>query len=198
MSVNTTRPEDVLVATLLDHQRRLDALDRRRAPAPAATLPTGPTLGQRAILTHATGVWELVWNGTAWAYVGGTDLTGYTAAEVMSDVVTYPGAPQGPTVALPRPGVYDVWAEARHRHAHTGALFTAQRLMLGAVSVGAEIAPVVPVGAQLMQGAWMHDQAGLTVAAAGNLGLAFRAPNGGGIDTFYAWRTIRVRPRTLT
>jgi hypothetical protein len=190
-------PTRVLPSALGEDRRRIVRLERRVHAAPSTTLPSNPFVGQRWVVPHATGVWEVTWTGSAWVYTGGNDLVGYTAAETTTASNAYPGSPQGPSVTLPRGGTFDVWMEARHRHSHTGALFTAMRLMSGATPVGAEIAPVIVAGAQLVQGAWVSVDTGLSLAA-GSHGMGFRAPNGGGINTHYAWRLLRVRPRTLT
>lgn len=186
-----------LAAALNSYRRRLEVLELAKPDAPAGTLPTNPATGQRAVLTHTTGQWDLVWSGAAWLFAGGSDLVGYTDAEVMIDVNTYPASPQGPTVTVPRSGTYDVWLEARHRHAHSAVLFTAMMARVGAGGVGQERAPVLAVGAQVPLGSWVSEAAGIVLAAGQQISFGARAPNGGGIDTFYAWRQIRVRPRAL-
>jgi hypothetical protein len=198
MPVLVRRPQDTAPAALRGHDRRLEALERRRGLAPTTTLPTNPAVGTRVMVPHATGVWEVQWSGSAWVFVGGSDLTGYTDAEITTSVNTYPASPQGPTVTVPRAGTYDVWIEARHRHAHTAVLFTGMCAMVGAVAVGQAREPVLAVGAQSVVGSWSSAQAGIALAAGAVIGVGFRAPNGSSIATFYAWRQIRVRPRTLT
>lgn len=195
------RPDRAIPEALHEHARRLDRLDRRRPPVPAGTLPTSPAVGQVAYLTHTTGTWHLIWNGTAWIYLGGADLWAYTGAETgVVNSASYPASPLGPSVTVPRTGTYDVYLEARHRHGHTAVAFTAMCAFVGAAAQTEERAPVLAAGAQVIQGSWVANgagtAAGVALAAGASLGIGFRSPNA--VSTFYAWRQIRLRPRSLT
>lgn len=177
------------------HRRRLEALELGTGAAPIATPPANPVVGQRWTLPHATGVWEMAWTGSQWVFVGGSDLVGFTAASVATASPSYPAAPQGPNVTLPRTGTFDVWIEAMHQHSHTAVLFTAAAAQTGAAGTAfGERAPVLPAGTVFAQGWWASAAAGVALAA-GNLGCSFRSPNS--INCTYSNRLIRVRPRSL-
>lgn len=191
------RADETAVRVIGGHERRLAAIETRK-PTPLTTpLPTNPLIGQRAVLQHATGHWGLVWNGLGWEDDGGRDLFARTDAETTYSSSTYPVSPQGPSVSIPRAGTYDITIEARHRHSHTAILFTAAAFgPTGSTNVfltAVERAPVLAAGAQLWQ-TWTWEGIALTV---GLLHAWHRAPNGGAINTHYAFRRISVRPVLL-
>jgi hypothetical protein len=139
----------------------------------------------------------MAWSGTAWVFIGGADLVAYADAEIATSSTSYPVGGQGPSLTPPRPGTFDLYLEARHRHNHTAILFTSMLAMQGAVPKGQGRSPVIAPGAQQIVGSWSSEQAGVTLAAS-PVGMAFACPNGAAFITYYAWRQIRVRPRTLT
>jgi hypothetical protein len=189
-------PGEVAPAALRTHRRRIESLELRRGKGASATPPPSPTVGQRWLVAHATGVWEMAWTGAVWAFVGGADLVAYTDAEVATSSTSYPSGGQGPSVTPPRAGTFDLYLEARHRHSHTAILFTSMLAMQGAVPKGQARSPVIAPGAQLVVGSWTTEAAGATLAAS-PVGMAFACPNGAAFTTWYGWRQIRVRPRTL-
>ena len=191
------RADDTAPRVIRDHERRVEGLELRRGAVPAATLPPNPVVGQRAILQHATGHWGLVWTGLGWEDDGGRDLIGRTDAETTYNSATYPVSPQGPSVSIPRAGTYDISIEARHRHSHTAILLTAAAFgptgSTNVFLVAVERTSVLAAGAQVYQ-TYRWEGIALTV---GLLHAWFRAPNGGAINTHYAFRRISVRPVLL-
>jgi hypothetical protein len=193
----TPHPNDAAQRVLLSHERRTQMLELARSPVPLSTLPANPVAGQHAVLTHATGVWELLYNGTSWQLIGGRELFARTDAETTYSSNVYPASPQGPSVSIPRAGTYDITLECRHRHSHTAILFTAASFgptgASNAFLVAVERASVLAAGAQLMQTyRWEAISLGVGLWHAWH-----RAPNGGAINTHYAFRRISVSPVAL-
>lgn len=79
------------------------------------TLPASPANGQEAILVDSTTnpayQWRLRYNGNnstayKWEFIGGTPLTGYSAAQQGVSADTWTSF--APTLTTPRAGIYDI------------------------------------------------------------------------------------------
>ena len=194
-------PNDQVSQGATDIRALAEAVEPWLTLAPVAVLPPAPAIGQRCLLlADAAGgaVWDLVWSGSLWYYLGGAPL-------YATDFARIPAANawqvSGPTVHLPYVGIYDLEYGARWDSGGaaagagyacpSGPNFAASDSYSQITQTGNPYGGWTP-----FQGSGLYGIRSTWSNQGGDLTLCYR--NDGGSAAFAQYRVLYARPAYIT